>query len=151
MADNTPKTAAEAERAWWDNWRRRDFSWDGLAYEFIPGSGGVNGEVSLSDYWRRDPVTGESRTDETLRAAGELVASPTGEYWHIAHIPLTWSDGAPTWKANEDSPEWEQLSKLIESRLAAAQATEVDEFGFVTSTMPDGRAQLTGVVLRWLP
>ncbi len=96
MAD--PKNRERLEAEWWDEWRRADYSWSGLAKkrlgdEPVSSRQGLFGETNLQAYWRRDPQTGIMRTDEEMLEVGELVRGPQGELWHLAHVPLEWGEG----------------------------------------------------------
>lgn len=123
MADTTPETKEERQARWWRDWWAADYSWDGLAKKEILG-GGQWGEKTLQDYWRRDPETGEARTDEAMKAVGELVEHG-GQWWHLAHLPTMGGreSGAYSWKNNLDAPDWVRLATIITDRLAVAKET----------------------------
>jgi len=149
MAD-TP-TKDELLEKCWTKWFKEDFSWDALAKKKIAGDGGLHGEKTLQDYWRRDPETGMERTDEELLEAGELV-DVLGMHWHVVHLPPRLADGAETWKANLDHPDWKRVEALISARLVAARETSATFwFGSINVIGQDGRAQLTGTVQRREP
>jgi hypothetical protein len=60
--------------------------------EPVEGRGGESEPrpATLQDYWRRDPETGQVRTDEEMEATGELTRDPHGKLWHIVHMPTEW-------------------------------------------------------------
>nr|MCU0946133.1 hypothetical protein [Rubritepida sp.] len=69
------KTEAELLAGWWEAWWAADFSWAGLAGKPLGSSDddaplGLRGETNLQAYWRRDPLTGLTRDDAEMRAAG---------------------------------------------------------------------------------
>lgn len=130
-----------------------DWSWAGLADKPVGGNGatvhgGRHGERTLQDYWRRDPESGSVRDDAALEAAGELIRAPDGTLWHLAHVPLTWANGAPA-KEGWDTARIARLADLVAWRVHAAQETDVD--GATNAKGSDGRAQLTGAVLVTAP
>lgn len=143
------KTREEREAEWWKEWWDADYSWNGLAdpAKNIGGDGGLHGERSLQDYWRRDPVTGEPREEATLAALGEL-EKRGDDYWHIAHIPLHWPDGTPA-KADWGTAKQQKLAALIAARVKAATETTVTAKIFADEqvTGKDGRAQLQGCIM----
>ncbi len=146
MAD----TKDERARAWWAAWWEADYSWAGLARKPVGENGrrvhgGLHGERTLQDYWRRDPETGAVRDDASMRAAGELVDCD-GVPFHIVHLPPATKAGAPTWKADLGDSGWEKCEALIAARVAAGAETAVDSWA--DAHVPDGRAQLAGAVLR---
>lgn len=148
MTDATDKAARE--KAWWDAWWAEDYSWAGLANKPVGENfgtihGGLHGEKTLQDYWRRDPATGTERDDAALRAAGELIDCD-GVLFHVAHLPPKARAGAPTWKADLKHADWDRLDALLATRIAAGAATKVDFKG--DAEAPDGRAQFAGAVLR---
>jgi hypothetical protein len=144
-----PKTREELEAEWWEGWWRNDYSWNGLRRRGIGGdygsfeSKGPHEEVTLQDYWRRDPETGAIRSDEIMLKVGELCrdADDGERLWHIAHVPLKWKSGKP---AKQD---WiaTQKMKLHETLQLRQKDTKVSRDGV------DGRAQLSGIVLDAVP
>lgn len=145
-----PKTRDQLEKEWWDAWWAADYSWEGLAKKPVGQNrhtihGGLHGEQTLQDYWRRDPATGAVRDDATLRATGELVEFE-GTTFHIAHVPVKSRGGGVTWKADLGHPEWAGLDTMFRVRLATAADTRTDALGYAVA--PDGRAQFAGAVLR---
>jgi hypothetical protein len=144
-----PKTREELEAEWWEGWRRGDYSWDGLKERGIGGdygsfeSKGPHDEVTLQDYWRRDPKTGAIRSDEEMLEVGELCrdGDDRKKLWHIAHVPLYWKSKQPGKKAWIAAQRM-KLYKILQLRL---KDTEVSRDGV------DGRAQLSGIVLDALP
>jgi len=152
MAEDTRE---EREARWWRDWFDTDYSWDGLGQKSVRG-GGKFAEVTLQDYWRRDP--GDSfglrspRTNEDLIATGELVEFD-GRWWHLAHLPPRGPGGVESWKADLEAAEWQQLNGLLAVRLAVA-AKAVGRFEWDAganvwiSEGADGRAMLDGAVLR---
>ncbi|MBU4433830.1 MAG: pentapeptide repeat-containing protein [Alphaproteobacteria bacterium] len=136
----------EREERWWRDWFDADYSWDGLAGKEILG-GGQFGEVTLQDYWRRDPTTGKPRTDMALKSAGELIEFD-GRWWHLAHLPPQ----EPSWKADLKAQEWRDLDALLAERVAVATETQ-RALGFYGGALvwnpegSDGRARLDGSVL----
>jgi uncharacterized protein YjbI with pentapeptide repeats len=146
-----------SEGEWWNDWWKRDWSWDGLKEKgWIGGEGHINGGHTIQDYWRigpdgktdsdGKPVWTAPRTDSEMEASGELVRAPDGRLWHIAHIPLNWNtkDGLPSPKADETHPVHKRLNLLIGERLAASRETQ-----FRSLPEPigqEGRAILYGLV-----
>jgi uncharacterized protein YjbI with pentapeptide repeats len=110
---------AEHEALWLSDWSEADYSWDGLGRQKILSNG-----KTLQDYWRRDPATGEDRTDAALASAGELVLSE-GRWWHIAHLPRRHAAEA-SWKADLDHENWGALDRLVFARLVAAADVEAE-------------------------
>lgn len=155
MAETT-ETREEREARWWREWFAADYSWDGLAGHDIEG-GGQFGEKTLQDYWRRDPVTGEARTDAELRTAGELVEFD-GRWWHLAHLPPHGDCGGESWKADLAAAQWASLGALLTRRLAVARETLgkfsaplLPERSFWPSEDRDDRARFDGAVLKSFP
>lgn len=160
MAETT-ETRGERERRWWDNWYTSDYSWQGLAQKNIRG-GGQFGEKNLQDYWRRDPSTGEIRTDAKLKACGELVELD-GRWWHLVHLPLRGPNGQLSCKSDPGAPEWVRIGKLLANRLDAASETAGEfksvpledrnsllrdqSFLFWRPSVLDGRALFDGAVI----
>ena len=140
---NDQKTRETLEAEWWDNWWRRDYSWDGLKSRGLGGdylaldTKGPNGEVNLQEYWRRDPETGQIRNDDAMIDAGELVVSADGILWHVAHVPLKWKSQQPAKKAWSDQQQ-EQLQKILQRRVRDTVASK----GLI-----DGRAQFSGIIV----
>jgi hypothetical protein len=99
MPDSRPyPSRATAEAAWWQAWRNRDFSWQGLAR--IPA-----GDGTLQDYWRAE--------------AGRLVAEPGSDrLWTRFHCPFIFADGSPSPKAAWLAADWDDLRMSIRTRLA---------------------------------
>ncbi|WP_439476557.1 pentapeptide repeat-containing protein [Brevundimonas sp.] len=140
-------SAADREARRWAEWFSADFSWDGLSRHIIP-TGGLHGEKTLQDYWRRDPATGVSRDDAAMRDAGQLIDFD-GRTWHLAHLPPRGRTGSATSsKANPDHPDFAGLAALVATRVAAGVETSgfrnLDGYKF---SGPDGRARLDGAVL----
>lgn len=148
MAEAT-ETKAEREARWWADWFKADYSWEGLATKEITG-GGIYGEKTLQDYWRRDPEKADIRSDETLKTLGELVKFD-GRWWHIAHLPLRKRASAEaSWKADIHHADWTRLDSLIALRLSVAEET-AGVFRWPVFFEPegqDGRARLDGSVAR---
>lgn len=141
------KTREELGAQWWKDWWADDYSWAGLVRKQIAGIGGVHGERTLQDYWLKDPATGNMRSEHDLRVAGELVKSPDGSAWHIAHVPLVWADGSPA-KSGWSNTQCALLATVISTRIAMAQ--EVRNFQNPSTQKGiriDGRAQLQGSVI----
>ena len=148
MAEEKTRETLEAE--WWDRWWTEDYSWNGLARQPLGGSylgeerRGAFGEKSLQEYWRREPDSEKTRTDEELLAAGELLRAPDGALWHIVHVPLTWKDRTGA-KSNWNNETKRKLSDILQLRLlntddSFSDASPGDE-------ILDGRAQFSGAVL----
>jgi hypothetical protein len=148
MAEQKTRETLEAE--WWEAWWQRSYSWDSLVFhslgdEFGPRKKkGLFGETSLQDYWRRDPETGEPRTDEKMRQLGELVQAPDGDLWHRAHVPLKWLDDRPAKKAWDDTQN-KKLLEILSIRLKKAGENSLENNGLESDL--DGRAQFAGAVL----
>lgn len=141
---------ADRESLWWADWFAADYSWEGLSKHIIP-TGGLHGEKTLQDYWRRDPATGVSHDDAAMRDTGELIDFD-GRTWHLAHLPPRGRVGSATSsKANPDHPDFARLAALVATRVAAGVETPVtfdpeSEIDWRVAG-PDGRARLDGAVL----
>ena len=146
MATSTD-SKADRESRLWAAWFAADYSWDGLSEHVIP-TGGLHGEETLQDYWRRDPATGVSRDDAAMRDAGELIDFD-GWTWHLAHLPPRDRTGTATSsKANPDHPDFARLAALAATRVAAGVETPESPHGNGYKVSgPDGRARLDGAVL----
>ena len=144
-----PRTREELEAEWWEEWWRRDYSWSGLKRRGIGGdyrlfkSKGPHEEVTLQDYWRRDPKTGAIRSDEVMLEVGELCRDGDDgkKLWHIAHVPLNWRSKQPG-KESWDAVQRMKLYEVLQLRL---KNTEISRDGV------DGRAQFFGIVLDAVP
>jgi len=144
---NSAKDRDELVTDWWHHRRLADYSWHALAKFPLAGTGGVHGERTLQDYWRRDPTTGKLRCDTELRAAGELETAPDGSLWHIAHVPLIWPDGSAA-KSRWSTEQRIHFATIIAARIAAAKETRATlKNGDELVTGVDGRAQLIGSIL----
>lgn len=138
--------------ACWDAWFEANYSWDALQYKKIDGLGGLHGEVTLQDYWRRDPdQPSVVRTNDDLKALHELIADAQGKLWHVAHLPPRFRDGAQTWKADENHKNWQWLEAKIDARLQSTSEKRPDRLLWISQPDNDGRAQLSGAVLKSLP
>jgi len=130
------------EREWWDRWWNANYSWRNLSLHFLgehSNCEGLWGEITLQDYWRRDPKTAKLRSDDEMREAGELLGSPDGKLWHLAHVPLLWNDGTPA-KQGWDFDKNDQLNEILLLRLTKTGESEIE-------ADRDGRAQFSGIVL----
>lgn len=144
-----PLTREALEYAWWDDWWAEDFSWEGLAEKKIAGTGGVHGEKTLQEYWRRGPDNPSVlRDNDAMLAAGELVYGPGRKLWHLAHVPLTWNDGSgkngAAAKSDWNDAERENLRDILRRRIMAGCETKGSP---VHIEGADSRTQLRGVVL----
>jgi uncharacterized protein YjbI with pentapeptide repeats len=144
------KTRETLKAEWWEAWWQKNYSWDNLDLHSLGDElgprkkKGLFGETSLQDYWRRNPETGESRTDEKMLQSGELVQTPDGELWHRAHVPLKWLDGRPG-KEAWDETQNQRLLDILSIRLTEAGQNSLEKIGLKSDL--DGRAQLSGAVL----
>lgn len=138
-----PKTHEALEAEWWDRWWLSDYSWNGLARRGLGGGfatvgpRGLFGEESLQEYWRHDPKTGRRRTDDEMRAVGELIPGVDQELWHLAHVPLKWKEERHAklgWGPELNA----RLYDILLLRLASCR----EGHGNL-----DGRTQFSGVVL----
>lgn len=146
MPDTAPKlpTREELENAWWDRWWAEDFSWEGLAKKTIAFKGGLHGEKTLQEYWRRQPgKRGFVRSDDQILATGELVRDPEENLWHLAHVPLTWRDGTAAKSAWTDGRTL--FLQILTTRLEMAQMTLFSE-ELAPAGGIDGRARLEGAI-----
>lgn len=89
------RSAAEAQSEWWEQWRRADYTWDGLAKHRLFGwSVRRNGALvrsqdatktakpaTLQDLWRSE--------------ANRLVIDADGDTWTVVHAPLVSRGGDP--------------------------------------------------------
>lgn len=148
MAEEKTRETLEAE--WWHRWWTEDYSWNGLARQPLGGSyfgeerRGAFGEKSLREYWRREPDSAKTRTDEELLAAGELIRAPDGALWHIVHVPLTWKDGTRA-KSNWNNETQRKLSAILQLRLLNTDDSFIDASH--GDEILDGRAQFSGAIL----
>jgi len=110
---------------------KSQFDWDSLQkYEWIYKSESRN----LQDYWRWGPGSGRkydkqkplTDIDIEMKASGELVEAPDGVFWHIAHVPLFWSNGEPTFKTLMKSKEEALLTKLLTNKYQAMAKSILD-------------------------
>ncbi|MCA3314442.1 MAG: pentapeptide repeat-containing protein [Roseomonas sp.] len=144
------KTRETLEDEWWDRWWTEDYSWNGLARQPLGGSyfgeerRGAFGEKSLQEYWRREPDSEKTRTDEELLAAGELTRAPDGALWHIVHVPITWKDRTRA-KSNWNNETKRKLSDTLQLRLLNTDDSFIDASH--SDEILDGRAQFSGAVL----
>ena len=74
-----------------------------------------------------------------MREAGELLSSPDGTLWHLAHVPLYWKDGTLA-KQGWDFDKCDQLKEILLLRLIKTGESEIE-------LDRDGRAQFSGIVL----
>ncbi len=140
MAEPSARGALESE--WWYRWWKANYSWRNLKLHFLGQHSdreGLWGEKTLQDYWRRDPGTAMPRSDDEMREAGELLSSPDGNLWHLAHVPLYWKDGEPA-KQGWDFDKCDQLNEILLLRLITTGESEIE-------LDRDGRAQFSGIVL----
>jgi uncharacterized protein YjbI with pentapeptide repeats len=142
----------EVEAKWWADWFDANYSWDALQYKKIGGQGGILGEATLQEYWRRDPSDPNTiRDDNAMRSANELIPGPDGRLWHIAHLPDRFQDGTETWKTDLQSARWDQLDAIVQARLRRATDSRVDRSEWDQRPRKEGRALLSGVILRGIP
>ena len=148
MAESSER--GDLEREWWDRWWGADYSWEGLAKSALDGGRviftkdqGLFGERGLQDYWRRDPVAGVMRSDEEMESVGELIRDPDGKLWHLAHVPLKWSHGAPA-KAGWQAEATIHLNEILQRRLTITGESHIDANN--KEITRDGRAQFSGLV-----
>lgn len=137
---DTPAKDGLIKKAW-DRWFDEDYSWEGLKdKEWRDG-------LTLQDYWLSDPETGEPRSEDDLRASGELIEDGQKTY-HNAHLPLKYKHGTPTRKTTDTDEVQAQLQSLIEDRLLAAAPISEDEdkISEDEEEISDYRAQLQGIV-----
>jgi hypothetical protein len=143
------KTREELEQEWWVSWWVKDYSWDGLARKKWTGWSiaqdgtpilKVNApegsrDATLQDYWR----------DEEPNLIPEYGdGGVTIRRWTRIHLPITWRNGSPTEKPHWEEEQWTKLDAVILARLEGATETW-------NPRVKDGRAQLTGAVLRAIP
>lgn len=141
--------------AWWECWRALDYSWVGLSRKTRRSHD--LGQESAQKYWRIDPRTGVERSDDQLLSIGELIQAPSGELWHLAHLPPRFAnDGSKTWKADLSNPEWLRLDELIRTRIRRGAATSgswvteelrMKRLDRWSASNSDGRSFLDGCVL----
>ncbi len=140
--------AEEQSRRWWKAWRAVDFSWASIGGKQVSTATEFEGETTLQAYWRADPASGDVRTDSALLQSGELEKDPHGNLWHLAHVPLIWDDGKPTWKADRTHAKWTQFWSTIRARLDVANPNEL---GDDSANEAVDAAKLSGVVFGTLP
>lgn len=135
LPDPVPKE--ERRLRWWKDWRSEDFSWASLAERTLA----IDGEDgTLQGYWQRNPASDAVRDIGTMRQSGELIADPMGRLWHLAHVPLQWDDGTPTWKADRTDSNWPKFWDIIRARLSAANSEPEEPalfFGVVFGEPPE--------------
>jgi hypothetical protein len=106
-------SAEDDEKKWWLAWRKVDFSWLSI------GERDAKSGEAWQDYWRSDFKTGAIRSDAELLDSGELEKDSSGRLWHLAHVPLVWDDGSPTWKQDQRHAKWKLFWDVIRVRLDA--------------------------------
>jgi hypothetical protein len=147
MSDE-PKSAEQLSAQWWNAWRKSDFSWEGLATKTLEGwfvgADGVLGhgepqpdgarQATLQDYWR-------DQSDHLITGDGKR--------WTRVHLPIAWSDGSPTGKADWSEEERRRFNDLITARVRAGRETKFkgEASGYQRVEGADMRAQLQGAVL----
>jgi hypothetical protein len=101
----------------WERWFNTDYSWDGLK------ESEWTDELTLQDYWL------DGRSEDDLRANGELIEVAGQKTYHIAHLPLHYRDGTPTRKTSHRDEVQAQLDALILARLnhAVTQSEDAQE------------------------
>jgi hypothetical protein len=137
-----PKTLEALKADWWECWWEADYSWRKLRLHILGEHSvveGLLGEKTLQDYWRRHPETAKPRSDDEMLEAGELLISPDGNLWHLAHVPLRWKDGTPA-KHGWDFDKNDQLNEILLLRLTKTGESEIEK-------NHDGRAQFSGIVI----
>ncbi|MGE0740992.1 MAG: pentapeptide repeat-containing protein [Hyphomonadaceae bacterium] len=144
----------------WRSRRASDYSWASLGRREIAG-GGLHGEETLQDYWRRDPESGAVRNDDQLRELGELIQGPDEKLWHIVHLPDRIADHGKTEKASFGWEAWRRITTIVASRLQHAEKTLIDDASTRSTRTRsaregreaprEGRALLDGAVLRDIP
>ncbi len=137
-----PKTLEALKADWWERWWSADYSWRNLKLHFLgehSSREGLWGEKTLQDYWRRDPKTALCRRDDEMLESGELLISPDGNLWHLAHVPLRWKDGTLA-KQGWDFDKNDQLNEILLLRLTKTGESEIEKDH-------DGRAQFSGIVV----
>lgn len=148
MESKSRKSVEELEREWWEDWRRADFSWGGLAdklwngWSVTPSNAIVeranapsgSRAATLQDYWRDQ--------------ADHLVEGD-GKKWTRIHLPTFWADGSPTGKDTWGRDERAALASVVQEKLAAAGRTEFKGESSIYREIDgiDRRAQLQGAVL----
>jgi uncharacterized protein YjbI with pentapeptide repeats len=115
----------------------------------VPAFDPDSDDTTLQDYWRKDPVGTSFRSDDQLLAAKELEKDPFDRLWHIAHIPVAWDDGSPTWKADPTHENWERLWELLRSRIFAFQRRQL--VLAATDDSEQEKTQFGGVVFGKFP
>ncbi len=113
MEDQAPASREQVLEDAWKRWFERDFSWDGLLS--LPCASARFG--SLQTYWLNDPAGVQTRTEDDLRAAGELVDARGQKSYHLAHLPLHYADGSPTLKTHAPHVAGPKLEEIIRTRL----------------------------------
>jgi hypothetical protein len=145
-----PESSSELLRQekWWAAWRKVDFSWAALAKHSIARDDGSSQEKTLQEFWRSRPNKDVALSDNDLIAIGELERSPTGDLWHIAHVPIAWNDGTPTWKSDARHTKWQRFWEVLKDRVFPIQKNVST---LVTETEASDEAQFAGVVFGRTP
>ena len=100
----------------------------------MPASGSSADGTTLQDYWRKNPVGPLLPSDDELLQAKVLEKDPFGRLWHIAHIPVAWDDGSPTWKADSSHENWGLLWELLRMRFSLCNRRDSRSSGRSTVT-----------------
>jgi hypothetical protein len=141
------KSRVQLESEWWDAWREKDFSWEGLASkDWIGWAVTPKGEIvemhrapkrsraaTLQDYWR---------DEEPHLIAGD------GKRWTRAHLPLYWADGTHTGKLHWSDRQRDTLAAVLSAKLAESSEKDASDGNAIGV---DPRAQMQGTVLPGVP
>ena len=140
---------------WWADWRKADFTWDGLAAK--RWSGWVWSETRRQPYeedqapkrLKTIPATLQHYWITRFQAQGWdpdrcLITSPDGtETYSLVHLPPHWADGAPT----DPVARPDDAMAVINAALDAVGEAAFDREWLPQPAGPDRRAQLRGCIV----
>jgi hypothetical protein len=127
MTDTSPEMA---RGDWWQTWRVRDYSWEGLPRHGVPGW-----YIRPDGKMTRDRMSTRKTRPATLQdiwrsEAGRLIKGPDLRQWTVVHAPPSWEDGSAA------KSEWtaEQVARIETAFSNAIARFPPDDLGPVPST-----------------
>lgn len=119
------ETADTARAGWWDQWWKRDFSWEGLAARQLT-TWYVRPDGKFTRDAKATPKTRRATLQDVWRSeANRLVEGPDGRSWTVVHAPGLWRDGTKAktgWTADE-------LQRIEQALVAAIARFSIAELG----------------------
>ena len=124
MAYEIMNTLSEREALWWEAWRDRDYSWNGLARKLGHGGG------TLQDVWALE-------SDRLIMEPG------TDRLWTRWHCPFVFADGSLSPKASWSPSDWRDLHQGLRTRLAmGSRARPCRLDGVVIDGLDEGESEI---------